>query len=99
MELWSPRSPISNISLGSSANSPGPAPRPWYFVLPRVGNAVAIIPEIGETNWRATSWCKSLLTWPSPVPENEGLDLLAGAIKRIKRRYGRFGVELGQETR
>jgi Xaa-Pro aminopeptidase len=73
--------------------------RPWYFVLPRVGNAVAIIPEIGETNWRATSWCKSLLTWPSPVPENEGLDLLAGAIRRIKRRYGRFGVELGQETR
>src|SRR5260221_259602 len=53
--------------------------RPWYFVLPRVGNAVAIIPAIGETNWRATSWCKSLLTWPSPVPENEGLDLLAGA--------------------
>jgi len=33
--------------------------RPWYFVLPRVGAAVAIIPEIGETNWRATSWCKS----------------------------------------
>src|SRR5437879_10681675 len=73
--------------------------RPWYFVLSRVGEAIAIIPEIGETNWRATSWCKSLLTWPSPVPENEGLDLLAGAIKRIKRRYGRFGVELGQETR
>jgi Xaa-Pro dipeptidase len=73
--------------------------RPWYFVLPRVGDAIGIIPEIGETNWRATSWCKTLATWPSPVPENEGLDLLAGAIKRIKRRYGRFGVELGQETR
>jgi len=73
--------------------------RPWYFVLPRVGDAIGIIPEIGETNWRATSWCKTLATWPSPVPENEGLDLLVGAIKRIKRRYGRFGVELGQETR
>ncbi len=73
--------------------------RPWYFILPRIGDAIGVIPEIGETNWRATSWCKSILTWPSPVPENEGLDLLAGAIKRIKRRYGRFGVELGQETR
>jgi Xaa-Pro aminopeptidase len=73
--------------------------RPWYFVLPRTGEAVAVIPEIGETNWRATSWCKRLLTWPSPVPENEGLDLLAGAIAGIKRRFGRFGVELGQETR
>lgn len=73
--------------------------RPWYFVLPRVGDAVGIIPEVGETNWRATSWCTSIMTWPSPVPENEGLDLLAGRIQRIKRRYGRFGVELGQETR
>jgi Xaa-Pro dipeptidase len=73
--------------------------RPWYFVLPRAGDAVGIIPEIGETNWRGTSWCKSVLTWPSPVPENEGLDLVAGVIKRIRRRYGRFGVELGPETR
>jgi Xaa-Pro aminopeptidase len=73
--------------------------RPWYFVLPRIGDALGIIPEVGETNWRATSWCKSILTWPSPVPENEGLDLLTGAIQRIRRRYGRFGVELGPETR
>ncbi|MBV9522090.1 MAG: aminopeptidase P family protein [Alphaproteobacteria bacterium] len=73
--------------------------RPWYFVLPRTGDATAVIPEIGETNWLATSWCKRIMTWPSPVPENEGLDLLAAAIAAIKRRFGRFGVELGQETR
>jgi Xaa-Pro aminopeptidase len=73
--------------------------RPWYFVLPREGEAVGVIPEIGESNWRATSWCKTLVTWPSPTPENEGLDLLATAIGGIKRRFGRFGVELGQETR
>src|SRR5271166_1858220 len=28
--------------------------RPWYFVLPREGDAVAIIPEIGLTNWLET---------------------------------------------
>lgn len=76
--------------------------RPWYFVLPRVGRPTAVIPEIGITNWLATSWVTDpadMLTWPSPRPENEGLDLLSGAITKIKRRYGRFGVELGPETR
>ena len=73
--------------------------RPWYFVLPREGDAVGVIPEVGETNWLATSWCKTLVTWPSPTPENEGIDLLAKAIGGIKRTYGRFGVELGPESR
>jgi Xaa-Pro aminopeptidase len=73
--------------------------RPWYFILPRVGDAVGVIPEVGETNWIETSWCKKLLTWPSPVLENEGLDLLEKVIRGLKRRFGRFGVELGPETR
>src|SRR5262249_5376474 len=30
--------------------------RPWYFVLPRDGDAIAVIPEIGLTNWHETSW-------------------------------------------
>jgi len=73
--------------------------RPWYFVLPRTGKAVGVIPEIGISNWRATSWVEDLHTWPSPRPENEGLDLLRDVISKIKRRYGRFGVELGPESR
>lgn len=73
--------------------------RPWYFVLPRTGRAVGIIPEIGISNWQATSWVEDLHTWPSPRPENEGLDLLSNVIGGIKRKYGRFGVELGPESR
>jgi Xaa-Pro aminopeptidase len=73
--------------------------RPWYFVLPREGEAVAIIPEIGLANWLETSWCRTVETWPSPTPENEGLDLLGAAIARVRRRFGRFGLELGPETR
>jgi Xaa-Pro dipeptidase len=73
--------------------------RPWYFVLPRTGDAVAVIPEIGDANWLKTSWCPHLFTWPSPRPENEGIDLLAGVIKGMKRRFGRIGFELGPETR
>jgi len=73
--------------------------RPWYFVLPREGDAVAVIPEIGLTNWLETSWCRKVMTWPSPTPENEGLDLLGAAIAAVKKRFGRFGLELGPETR
>jgi Xaa-Pro aminopeptidase len=73
--------------------------RPWYFVLPREGEAVAIIPEIGLSNWLETSWCRTVETWPSPTPENEGLDLLGATIAAIRRRFGRFGLELGPETR
>ena len=73
--------------------------RPWYFILPREGDAVAVIPEIGLTNWTETSWCGNVLSWPSPTPDNEGLDLLSSAIGAITRRFGRFGVELGPETR
>jgi Xaa-Pro dipeptidase len=73
--------------------------RPWYFVLPRKGDALAVIPEIGDANWLKTSWCRNLLTWPSPRPDNEGIDLLVGVIKKVKRRFGRIGFELGPETR
>ncbi len=73
--------------------------RPWYFVVPRKGNAVAIIPEVGLTNWRSTSWCKDVRTWPSPRPEDEGLDLLSGIVKNLSRRFGRLGAELGPESR
>jgi Xaa-Pro aminopeptidase len=73
--------------------------RPWYFLVPRVGEATAIIPDIGISNWEETSWCRRIETWPSPTPQNEGLDLLAAAIAKVKRRFGFIGVELGAETR
>lgn len=87
---------LSGFTTQFAWNSPT---RPWYFVLPRAGEATAVIPEIGLTNWRATSWAKDVLTWPSPRPEDEGLGLLAGVIGRIRRRFGRLGVELGAESR
>lgn len=87
---------LSGFTTQFAWNSPS---RPWYFVLPREGKAAAVIPEMGEENWRRTSWCRDLATWPSPTPENEGLDLLAAAIKRIAPKFGRFGFELGAESR
>jgi Xaa-Pro dipeptidase len=73
--------------------------RPWYFLLRRNGAGVAVIPEIGVSNWRSTSWVDDVHTWPSPRPENEGLDLLSNAILKTRRRFGRIGAELGAESR
>ncbi len=87
---------LSGFTTQFAWNSPT---RPWYFLLPRVGPPLAVIPEIGESNWRATSWVANIQTWPSPRPKNEGLDLLRGAIGKMRRRYGRIGFELGPETR
>ncbi len=73
--------------------------RPWYFVLTRTGKATAVIPEVGLSNWRETSWVKDIRTWLSPRPENEGLDLLKDVFGRVKRKYGQIGAELGAESR
>src|SRR5260221_458503 len=55
--------------------------RPRYFGLPHNGDASVVFPEIVDTNWRARPGCKPARTWPSPLPENEGIDLLAGTIR------------------
>ena len=73
--------------------------RPWYFVLTRTGKATAVIPEVGLSNWRETSWVKDIRTWLSPRPENEGLDLLKDVFGHVKRKYGQIGAELGAESR
>lgn len=87
---------LSGFRTQFSWNSPS---RPWYFVVPRVGHAVAIIPEFAATAWMLSSWCRNVLSWPSPRPADEGITLLSKVIKGTKRRFGRFGVELGAESR
>jgi Xaa-Pro aminopeptidase len=87
---------LSGFTTQFAWNTPA---RPWYFLLHRNGRGVAVIPEIGESNWRDTSWVEDVRTWPSPRPENEGLDLVTAAIQRMRRRFGRIGVELGAESR
>jgi len=73
--------------------------RPWYFVVPRTGPAVAVIPEIGETNWLATSWCRDIITWPSPRPADEGVSILLKHLSSIARFFGKIGFEIGPESR
>lgn len=71
--------------------------RPWFLVVPREGGLVAVIPEIGAPGMAAT-WVEDIRTWPAPRPEDDGVNLLAQALRDVPRRFGRIGAELGPET-
>ena len=73
--------------------------RPYYFVLPRDGDPVAVIPEVAVEPLQRTSWVSEIRTWVSPRPEDEGVSLVAGVLHALDRRSGRIGIELGPETR
>ncbi|MEM0989729.1 MAG: Xaa-Pro peptidase family protein [Pseudomonadota bacterium] len=70
--------------------------RPWFVLVPRSGRPVAIIPEIGAPAM-ARSWVEDIRTWPAPVPDDDGISLLAAAIADLPKRFGRVGMELGRE--
>ncbi len=70
--------------------------RPWFVVVPREGALIAVIPEIGAAGMAAT-WVEDIRTWPAPVPEDDGVTVLAGALSGLPRRFGRIGAEMGPE--
>jgi Xaa-Pro aminopeptidase len=70
--------------------------RPWFVVVPREGSLIAVIPEIGAPGM-AKTWVEDIRTWPAPVPEDDGVSLLAQALSEAPRRFGRIGAELGPE--
>jgi len=70
--------------------------RPWFVVVPADGPPIAVIPEIGEPGM-AITWVRDIRTWPAPVPEDDGISLLASALGALPRRHGRIGAEMGRE--
>ena len=70
--------------------------RPWFIVIPLEGEPIAVIPEIGAPEM-ALTWVKDIRTWPAPVPEDDGLSLLATTINDLPRPFGRIGAEIGRE--
>jgi len=71
--------------------------RPWFLIVPREGELIAVIPEIGRAGMEST-WVNDIRTWASPCPENDGITLLAQALSEVKVRFGRIGMTLGQES-
>jgi len=71
--------------------------RPWFLVVPRQGKPIAVIPEIGAIAMAAT-WIEDVRTWPSPVPEDDGVSLLAQTVIEVAGPAGRVALPMGRET-
>jgi len=67
--------------------------RPWYVVLPRVGDPIAIIPEIGADLMRQT-WVDDIRTWSSPDPVDDGVSLLVDTL----HGFPKVGIPMGEEA-
>jgi len=71
--------------------------RPWFLVVPRNGNPIAVIPEIGLAGMEST-WIENIKTWTSPCPEDDGISILSQTLKDVTKQFGRIGVTMGQES-
>ena len=71
--------------------------RPWFLIVPREGELITVIPEIGRAGMEST-WVNDIRTWASPCPEDDGITLLAQALSEVTMRFGRIGMTLGQES-
>lgn len=71
--------------------------RPWFFIVPAEGLCEAIVPQIGAPLIHG-SWIKETRSWPAPRPADEGVTLLADALQKLPRKFGRIGMELGRES-
>jgi len=71
--------------------------RPWFLIVPREENPIAVIPEIGLAGMEST-WIENIRTWSSPCPKDDGISLLSKTIKEITKKFGRLGINLGQES-
>ncbi len=70
--------------------------RPWFVIVPLSGKPIAVVPEIGESEFKKT-WIDEIKTWPSPRPEDEGVSLLKSTLENLKKTFGQIGLEFGSE--
>ena len=68
--------------------------RPWFLVVPATGKPIAVIPSIGAALMGST-WIEDIRTWSAPNPEDDGVSLLADALREVG---GPVGVPSGYET-
>ena len=73
--------------------------RPRYFVLPRCGVPVAVVPASHLSGMLATSWVSEIRTWQAPDPSDDGMSLLASALRECRGSHGAIGAEIGPESR
>lgn len=68
--------------------------RPWFLIVPLSGRPIAVIPSIGAA-LMATTWIEDIRTWAAPDPDDDGVSLLADALREAG---GPVGVPSHLET-
>ena len=71
--------------------------RPWFLCLPRKGNPVAVIPEIGADCMERT-WIEDIRTWSSPHPDDDGISLLQETLEELFGGSKKIGLPMGPES-
>ncbi|MEX3012048.1 M24 family metallopeptidase [Hoeflea sp. TYP-13] len=71
--------------------------RPWFLLVPASGKPVAVIPTVGAELMGKT-WIEDIRTWRSPDLADDGVALLADAIRNLVGSQGRIGLPTGHET-
>lgn len=71
--------------------------RPWFLLIPKATDPIAIIPSIGKSALEKT-WIKNIKTWASPQPNDEGITALETAITKALPSKSNIGCELGLES-
>ena len=71
--------------------------RPWFMLVPRAGAPVAVIPSIGAA-LRGATWIAAIRTWDAPDPADDGVSLLAEAVREHVPPGGALGLPMGLET-
>ena len=61
--------------------------RPWFLVLPRSGDPIAVIPSIGAA-LMARTWITDIRTWRAPDLEDDGISVLAETLRDLGPRIG-----------
>jgi Xaa-Pro dipeptidase len=84
---------------GYILQSPVQIARPRYFVLPLEGAPCAVVPRTNVDGMRQTTWLDDIRSWVAPCPEDDGVSLVADALRAAPRRFGRLGAEIGAEAR
>ena len=71
--------------------------RPWFLIVPATGDPIAVIPSIGAPLMGQT-WVQDIRTWRSPDYMDDGVSLVADALREVVGAGGKVGVPSGPET-
>ncbi|MDC1275225.1 Xaa-Pro peptidase family protein [Ascidiaceihabitans sp.] len=71
--------------------------RPWFLIVPAVGDPIAVIPSIGVA-LMSRSWIADISSWRSPDLVDDGVSLLRDTLREVAGTDGQIGVPSGLET-